>query len=72
MRTYTGIRKGIFRHNISICKRYILEEGIPKMKQSRNVFVFADNISNIYEMPKQQHKNFFMATSQKDKKVPPK
>ena len=33
-----------------------LKEDIPKMKQSPNVFVFAGKISNIYEMPEQQHK----------------
>ena len=33
-----------------------LKEDIPKIKQSPNVFVFADKTSNIYEMPEQQHK----------------
>ena len=28
----------------------------PKIIQSPNVFVFANKASNIYEMPKQQHK----------------
>ena len=42
-----------------------LKQDIPKIKQSPNVFVFADKASNIYEMSEQQHKNFFMTTSQK-------
>ena len=33
-----------------------LKEDIPKIKQSPNVFVFADKASNIYEMCEQQHK----------------
>ena len=33
-----------------------LKEDIPKIKQSPNVFVFADKTGNIYEMPEQQHK----------------
>ena len=33
-----------------------LKEDIPKIKQSPNVFVFADKRSNIYKMPEQQHK----------------
>ena len=35
-----------------------LKEDIPKIKQSPNVFVFADKTSNIYEMPEQQHEKF--------------
>ena len=33
-----------------------LKEGIPKIKQSPNIFVFAEKTSNIYEMSDQQHK----------------
>ena len=33
-----------------------LKEDIPKIKQSPNVFVFADKTGNIYEMLEQQHK----------------
>ena len=33
-----------------------LKEDIPKIKQSRNAFVFADKTSNINEMPEQQNK----------------
>ena len=33
-----------------------LKEDILKIKQSPNVFVFADKTSNIYEMPEHQHK----------------
>ena len=45
-----------------------LKDDITKIKQSPNIFVFADKTSNIYEMPEQQHKNFFMITSPKHKK----
>ena len=44
---------------IPICKRCIsekLKEDLSKIKQSPNVFVFTDKTSNIYEMPKKQHK----------------
>ena len=33
-----------------------LKKGIPKIKQSPNVFVLAEKARNIYEMPEQQHK----------------
>ena len=39
-----------------------LKEDIPKIKESPNVVVFADKISNIYEMPEQQHKNLLRDT----------
>ena len=46
-----------------------LKEDILKIKQSPNVFVFADKTSNIYEMPEHQHnKNIFMTTLQKHMK----
>ena len=63
MWAYESIRKGITwlntKHDIPICKRCIsekLKEDISKIKQSPNVFVFTDKTSNIYEMPKKQHK----------------
>ena len=50
-----------------------LKEEIPKIKQSPNVFVFADRTSNIYEMPEQQHKKLLHNNVTKTyKKVPPK
>ena len=50
-----------------------LEEDIPKMKQSPNVFVFADKTSNIFEMPEQQHKRLLYDNVTKTyKKAPPK
>ena len=42
-----------------------LKENILKIKQSPNVFVFADQTSNIYEMLEQQYKKLFMTASQK-------
>ena len=49
-----------------------LKEDIPKIKQSPNVFVFADKTSNIYEMPKQQHKKLLHDITKTYKKAPPK
>ena len=46
-------------------------ENIPKIKQSPNVFVFAENSSNIYEFPEQQHKKILHnKVTKKYKKVP--
>ena len=45
-----------------------LKEDITKIKQSSNVFVFADKTSNIYEMPEQQHKKLLHVTSPKHTK----
>ena len=42
-----------------------LKKDIPKIKQSPNVFAFANKTSNTYDMPERQHKNFFMTASQK-------
>ena len=50
-----------------------LKKGIPKIKQSPNVFVFADKTSNIYEMPEQEHKKLLHDNLAKTyKKAPPK
>ena len=50
-----------------------LKEEIPKIKQSPNIFVSADKISNIYEMPEQQHKKSLHDNVTKTyKKAPPK
>ena len=50
-----------------------LKEDIRKIKQSPNVFVFADQTSNIYEMPEQQYKKLLHDSITKTyKKVPPK
>ena len=50
-----------------------LKEDIPKIKQSPNVFVFADKTSNIYEMPKQQRRKLLHDNVTKTyKKAPPK
>ena len=50
-----------------------LKEDIPKIKQSPNVFVFANKTSNIYEMPEQQHKKLLHDNVTKTyKKAPPK
>ena len=50
-----------------------LKEEIPKIKQSPNVFVFADKTSNIYEMPQQQYKKLLYDNVIKAyKKAPPK
>ena len=38
---------------------------IPTIKQLPKVFACVGKTSNIYEMPEQQHKNFFITTSQK-------
>ena len=50
-----------------------LKEDIPKIKRSPNAFVLADKASNIYEMPKQQHKKLLHDDVTKTyKKGPPK
>ena len=50
-----------------------LKEDIPKIKRSPNTFVLADKTSNIYEMPKQQHKKLLHDNVTKTyKKAPPK
>ena len=50
-----------------------LKEDIPKIKQSPNVFAFADKTSNIYEMSEQQHKKLLHDNVTKTyKKAPPK
>ena len=50
-----------------------LKEDIPKIKQSSNVFVFADKTSNIYDMSEQQHKKLLHNNvTETYKKVPPK
>ena len=48
-----------------------LKEDIPKIKQSPNVFVFADKTSNTYEMP-EQHKKLLHDVTKTHKKTPPK
>ena len=51
----------------------MLKEDILNMKQSLNVFVFAGKTSNIYEMPKQQHKKLLHGNVSKTfEKAPPK
>ena len=50
-----------------------LKEDIPKIKQSPNVFVFADKTSNIYKMPEEHHKKLLHDNVTKTyKKAPPK
>ena len=50
-----------------------LKEDIPKIKQSPNVFVFAEKTTNIYGMPEQQHKKLLHDNVTKTyKKAPPK
>ena len=50
-----------------------LKKHIPKRKQSPNAFFFVDKTSNIYEIPKQQHKNLLHNNFTKTyKKAPPK
>ena len=45
-----------------------LKEDIPKIKQSPNVFAFAEKTTNIYGCPNNNIKNFFMTTSPKHTK----
>ena len=50
-----------------------LKEDVPKIKQSPNVFVFAEKTTNIYGMPEQQHKKLLHDNVTKTyKKAPPK
>ena len=78
MQAYGSIQKGISRHDnkhqVLNCKRYISVE--VKRAHSKNKKVtklFADKTSNIYEMPKQQHKKLLHDNVTKTyNKVPPK
>ena len=49
-----------------------LKKNIPKIKQSPNIFVFADKTSNIYQMPEQKQKKLLHDVTKTYKKAPPK
>ena len=50
---------------------HISKKTIRKIKQSQNVFVFADKTSTIYEMPEQQHKKLLHDNVTKTYKIAP-